>query len=89
MAVTLLDLNPTPPGLVRLIARPSFLCELQQETLQIDVYLSYQGAERCFYTYTFTYNESEKALLTWDKHEELTGMELACQFINEQICPQI
>ena len=36
-----------------------------------------------------TYNESEKTLLTWDKQEELTGMELACQFINEQICPQI
>ena len=66
MAVTLLDLNPTNPVFKRLHAKPAYLCDFTQETLQIDVYLTYQGSERCFYSYTFTYNESEKESLTWD-----------------------
>lgn len=87
MAVQLIDLNPSNPVFSRLHAKPAFLCDLQHESLQIDVYLAYQGNERCFYSYTYTYNEAEKESLTWDNKEEMQGMKTACQLINDHLSP--
>lgn len=51
------------------------------------MYLSYQGNERCFYSYIYTYNESEKETLTWDNQDEMKGMKTACKLINESLSP--
>ena len=82
MAVELLEMNPGNPSFVKVVASPWYLYDLTVETLKIDVYLSYQGKERCFYTYIYTYNDSEKPLMTWDDEEEQTGMTAACEMIN-------
>ena len=82
MAVELLDLNPNSPSFVKLVARPTFICDLAVETLVVDVYLAYQGITRCYYSHVFTYNDSEKEQLTWDNQEEMTGMSKACELIN-------
>ena len=83
MAVELLDLNPSPPSFKCLKAKPCYICDLTVETLQIDVYLQYQGVERCFFNYIYTYNESEVDKLTWDDEEGKTGMTRACSIINQ------
>lgn len=83
MAVELLDINPSAPSFKCLKAKPTYLSELSIETLQIDVYLQYQGIERCFFSYVYTYNESEIDALTWDDEEEKTGMTNACAIINK------
>ena len=49
--------------------------------------MNYQGNTRCFYSYIYTYNESEKETLTWDNPEEMKGMKTACQLINENLSP--
>ena len=41
MAVSLIDLNPSNPQFKKLHAKPAYLCDFTQETLQIDVYLTY------------------------------------------------
>ena len=41
MAVTLIDSNPSAPTLVKLVARPTTICDMTQETIQIDVFLNY------------------------------------------------
>ena len=87
MAVSLIDSNVVNPSLSRLRARETFLCDLAYQSMQIDVYLSYQGQERCFYSYIYTYNEAEREDFPWDNAEEKTGMREACKVINEQISP--
>ena len=71
------------------MAKPVLVCDMQHETLKVDVYLAYQGNERCFYSYTYTYNEAEKDSLTWDNPEEMSGMKNACKLINEQLSPKL
>ena len=51
--------------------------------------MSYQGTERCYYSYIYTYNEAEKESLTWDNREEMSGMKTACQLINHNISPML
>ena len=82
MAVELLEINPSLPSFNKVVAAPWYLYDLTVETLKIDVHLNYQGKSRCYYSYLFTYNESEKPLMTWDNEEEQTGMQTACDIIN-------
>ena len=83
MAVELLDINPTAPCFKCIKAKPTYVCDLSIETLQVDVFLQYQGIERCFFSYIYTYNESEIPNLTWDDEEAKTGMTTACSIINQ------
>ena len=66
MAVSLIESNESVPQFVRFEASETFLCNLSQESLEIDVVMSYQGFERSFYRYVYTYNEAEKDQMTWD-----------------------
>lgn len=82
-------MNPSNPQFSHLHAKPAYLCDLQHESLQIDVYLNYQGTARCFYSYTYTYNDAEKESMTWDNAEEMKGMKTACELINQNISPML
>mmetsp|Transcript_6812 Transcript_6812/g.11485 ORF Transcript_6812/g.11485 Transcript_6812/m.11485 type:complete len:84 (-) Transcript_6812:1517-1768(-) len=71
----------------KLEAKEIFLNEMQHESLQIDVYMNYQGQISNVHSHIFTYNEAQKDEMTWDNQEEKTGMSKACEIINEQITP--
>lgn len=86
MAVILMDSNPASATLDRLEARETFLMELTQPSLQIDVYLNFQGASTCQAKYVHTYNFSElEGEMTWDDPDAKQGMSKACQIITEEL----
>ena len=85
MAVQLLKSSVSNPILTKLKARETFVCDLLQKSIQIDVYLSYQGQERCFYNHIYTFNENELDSFTWDDPEEKTGLKKACEIINTEV----
>ena len=41
MAVSLIDANEVNPNLAKLVAKETYLCDLQQQSICIDVYLSF------------------------------------------------
>lgn len=71
MAVKLIECNPSTPTVNRLEAHETYICDATQPSINIDVYLNYQGIERCFHSHEFTYNQSDldSDNFTWDDKE--------------------
>ena len=84
MAVKLLESNTSNPTIDHILAMETFICDLQQPTLKVKVYLNYRGQVRLYATRTFTYNTSETEHFTWDD-ESKSGMSKACHLINTEI----
>ena len=52
------------------------------------MYFSYQGIERCYFNYIYTYSQSDAddaTNFTWDQPEDKQGMSKACTLINGPI----
>ena len=91
MAVSLIDSNVVNPTIAHLHAFETFIVDLSQPSVQIDVHLNYQGTTQMYYSYIYTYNpvEADSQNFTWDQPEEKSGMSVACDMINKEVSQQL
>lgn len=82
MAVKLVDSNPSNPTVSHLEAFETYICDLTQPSISIDVYLNFQGQTRCYHSHVYSYNQGCLEGMMWDDAELKTGMSKACDIIN-------
>ena len=74
------------PVFDRFVAKGAYLMDSPSyETVQIDVYLTFQGRSEIKHSHYFTYDEAQSEQFPWDKPEEKSGLSSAIKFINEDI----
>ncbi|CDW78142.1 ankyrin repeat family protein [Stylonychia lemnae] len=74
------------PVFDRIYARKTFLYETStNQTLKLQVYLNFQGRSDIRYTHILAYDPEEQDKFLFDNKAEKTGLEHACDIINNEI----
>ena len=77
--------NKSYPEFDHIAARRVFLHDVSTQTLELKVFLTYQGRTELRHTHLFTFDESQLSNFIWDKPEEKTGLKSVCLLINEDV----
>lgn len=77
--------NKSYPVFDNIKARKIFLNDLSTVTLELKVFLTYQGRTELRHTHFMTFDETQLVDFIWDKPEEKTGLQKVCNLVNEDV----
>ena len=77
--------NKSYPEFDHIRARRVFLHDVTTQTLELKVFLTYQGRTELRHTHRFTFDECQQSDFIWDKPEQKTGLNSVCLLINEDV----